>query len=281
MSTRPNPLLTFASLALQVAAGALPPYSHPKSPRKYTQPQLLACLLLKAHLKQSYRGIADLLAAADGLRDALGLARVPDHSTLQDFAARAVSPEAVDRLLAALLERVGPAFDGAAIDSTGMEPSGASAHYQARSGRVRKRYVKLSVAVLCGSLLPLGLVVSRGPCNDKREARELLERASRKGRPKRLLADKGYDAEWVHEFCHDRWCVASYIPAVIHRKDGTAGGRWRSRMVTMPKLYGQRWHVESYMSGLKRTTGSQLTARTDATLDAEASLRVLAYAVRR
>jgi hypothetical protein len=35
------------------------------------------------------------------------------------------------------------------------------------------------------------------------------------------------------------------------------------------------------MSGLKRATGSALTARKDNTLDAEAGLRVLAYSIRR
>jgi len=77
--------------------------------------------------------------------------------------------------------------------------------------------VKLSVAVLSGSLLPLALVVSRGPCNDKSEARTLLGRAAEKGRPRRLLADEEYNAEWVHEFCQEKWCVASYIPYAVRR----------------------------------------------------------------
>lgn len=41
-----------------------------------------------------------------------------------------------------------------------------------------------------------------------------------------------------------------------------------------------RWYAESFMSGLKRTTGSALTARKDNTMNAEASFRVLAYSVR-
>jgi len=47
-----------------------------------------------------------------------------------------------------------------------------------------------------------------------------------------------------------------------------------------PRRYSKRWHAESFMSGLKRTTGSALTGRKDNTLDAEAALRVLAYSVR-
>ena len=280
-TTGRNRLVRVAELALATATPELPAYSCPKSPRRFTQPQLLACLVLRAYLGQTYRGIADLLAASDDLRRVLGLARVPDHSTLQRFADRAVTPDPVDRLLGRLVRRVGPVVGDAAMDSTGMEPTAASAHHTARSGKVREGCVKPSLVVLRGSLLPVGLVVGRGPCDDKRGAAEVLDRAARKVRPRRLFADKGYDAEWVHEHCRDRLRVESFIPPVIHRRDGSVGGRHRSRMAKPPKAYGKRWHVESFMSGLERSTGSALWSVKANTLDAEAALRVLAYSIRR
>lgn len=276
-----NLLLAVAELALRLAADELPPYSCPKSPHKFTQPQLLACLVLKAHTRQTYRGTQDLLAASSELRQALGLRQVPDHSTLQAFAGRLATPDLVDRLLGRLLGRTDPPVENAAMDATGMESSTASAYYRTRAGKARKAYVKVSVVVLCGCLLPAGLVIGRGPANDKADAAELLGRARAKVRPKRLLADAGYDAEWVHEFCYDEWKVRSYIPPVVHRRGGPVRGRYRARMRKLPKVYGQRWHAESFMSGLKRTMGSQLGARQEATLDGEAALRVLAYAIRR
>lgn len=279
--TERNRLSRIAELARIVAADELPAYSCPKSPRRFTQPQLLACLILRAHLKQTYRGIADLLATSDELRRVLGLDRVPDYSTLQRFADRAVTADLIDRILGQLVARVDPPLDEVAMDATGMEPSDASLHYRTRSGQKRKGYVKLSLVILCGCLLPLGLVISRGPGADAAEAEELLERASRRGRPKRLYADRGYDTERVHEFCFERWKVRSYVPPIVRRKDGQIGGRYRSRMGRRPKGYGKRWHAESFMSGLKRATGSALTSRKVNTLDAEASLRVLAYSVRR
>ncbi|MDW8267097.1 MAG: hypothetical protein RMJ52_17380 [Gemmataceae bacterium] len=48
-----------------------------------------------------------------------------------------------------------------------------------------------------------------------------------------------------------------------------------------PRGYGKRGHAESFRSGLKRTTESVRTSRKNDTLDAEASLRVLAYSIRR
>lgn len=280
-STERNRRVAAAELALAVAADELPAYSCPKSPRRFTQPQLLACLVLRAYAKQTYRGVADLLGASDDLRRVLGLTRVPDYSTLQRFADRVVTPAVLDRVLGRLVERVGPVIEEVAMDSTGMEPSNASAYYTARRGTRHKGYVKLSLVIVCGCLLPLALVVSRGPRHDTCEAEEVMRRASGKGRPERLYADKGYDAERVHRFCFEVWRVRSYIPPVVRRRDGKVGGRYRSRMRRKPKGYGKRWHAESFMSGLKRTTGSALTSRKDNTLDAEAALRVLAYSVRR
>lgn len=52
-------------------------------------------------------------------------------------------------------------------------------------------------------------------------------------------------------------------------------------MLRLPKVFGQRWHGESLMSGLTRLTGSQLVSREPDTLKAEAALRVVAYALNR
>ena len=276
-----NRLEVIAGMALDLARAELPEYSHPKSPKKFTQPQLLACLVLKAYQKSADRGTEDFWGCADRLRQALGLKQVPDHSTLQKFADRVVSPELLDRMFATLLQKLKLTSENAAMDSTGMEPTTRSAYYEMRSGGRRKQYVKLSLVILCGVLMPCVLVISRGPCNDKREARTLLTRAAERIRPRRLLADAGYDAEWIHEFCHDNWKVRSLIRLVCHRADGTAGGHWRSRMLRLPKVYGQRWHIETFMSGLKRLTGSQLASRKPNTLDTEAALRVVAYALYR
>ncbi len=101
-----------------------------------------------------------------------------------------------------------------------------------------------------------------------------------KVRPKKLYADAGYDAEWVHAVCREHWNVESFIPPSVHRKDGSVGGHYRSQMVEMPKSYGRRWHIETFMSGLKRTTGSTLSARLPQAMFYRSNLRVVAYALR-
>jgi hypothetical protein len=87
--------LALAREALAVAAEVLPAYSSKYSRRDFTQHQLFALLALRAFLRTDYRGLEELLHDWSDLRQALGLAKVPDHSTLQKAAGR-------------LLEKKGP-----------------------------------------------------------------------------------------------------------------------------------------------------------------------------
>src|SRR5438128_1057516 len=74
--------MAVARIALQVGQQALPAYSSKYSPQRYTQAQLLACLVLTQFFKIDYRGICALLSDFSDLRDVLGLDRVPHYTTL-------------------------------------------------------------------------------------------------------------------------------------------------------------------------------------------------------
>ncbi len=66
----------------------LAPYAHRFSPRKFTQPQLFACLVLKEFLKLDYRGVQQLLLDTPDLRAVIELDHVPHWTTLQKAADR-------------------------------------------------------------------------------------------------------------------------------------------------------------------------------------------------
>ena len=156
--------------------------------------------------------------------------------------------------------------------------------YSHQNSPQRFTQAQLLTCVMAGSLLPSSVVASWGPNNDKSEAPELSAKASTVNCPKKLFADAGYDAEWVHEFCRNEWNVESVIKPAVYRSDGRHNGTYRSAMTEATlkeKGYGRRWLVESFMSALKRTTGSSLAARNERCLFVEAALRVLAYAIRR
>ena len=80
--------LELARTALATAKIALLPYSSKFSRHDYTQHQLFAPLALREFLKTDYRGLEAILRDWAEVRDALGLTKVPDHSTIQKAAAR-------------------------------------------------------------------------------------------------------------------------------------------------------------------------------------------------
>lgn len=276
-----------AALAMQLGSRHMADYGATRSRHDFTQRQLLACLILRAYTKTTYRGILELLVISPNLRQQLGLAdKLPHYTTLQKFSARSKVLEIADALIqtigkAAFRQTKEPRL--AAMDATGLETTTASAHFQCRRGGQRRKWVKISAIVLCGSLLPMSLVMGWGPTNDKCQAQSLMAKAQTVAMPDVLYADAGYDAEWVHAQCREEWGAESVIKAAVHRADGKRNGIWRSGMSKnyLKKMkYGKRWAAESFFSGFKRTMGSMLTARNADQLLKEATFRVLAYTLR-
>ena len=74
--------LVLAKKSLAIAQAALPVYSSKFSRHDFTQPQLFSCLVLKEFLHTDFRSLIALLTDFEELRQTLGLAKVPDHSTL-------------------------------------------------------------------------------------------------------------------------------------------------------------------------------------------------------
>jgi len=80
--------LRLAETALAAARQTLPLYASKFSRQDFTQHPLFALLVLREFLKQDYRGLEQLLRDGSDRRQALSLAKVPDHSTLQKAAPR-------------------------------------------------------------------------------------------------------------------------------------------------------------------------------------------------
>lgn len=263
------------------------PYSHPKSPQKFTQPQLLACLVLKTYFKTTYRGIIELLELSPTLREAVGLeTQLPHFCTLQTFAGKDGVLAVLDAVLAQVVKSLGGGepleVEDTAIDATGMQAGVASAHYQTRSGRGYTRWIRVSVVAICAMVMPAAMEIDWGPGNDAKPAVAVMAKATRSVKASRQWGDRAYDSERVHAFAHEVCGVRSYAPLIRRNGDGSVvRGRYRQRMRRQPRGYGRRWTIESLFSGLKRTTGSMLSSRRENTLMVEAALRVLTYAIRR
>lgn len=269
--------LKVARQALAVGARALRPYSHKNSPKKFTRPQLFACLALKTFFKTDYRGAAQLLVDLPDLARTLRLTAVPHFTTLQKAAGRLLRLRLAQRLLTAtvgLCLKRRAVVRRAALDSTGLQCGRASSYYVRRRSRDGKsyqhttyrRFSKLELAVECSSHVIIGAIPRRGPRVDTDRFVPLLESALRRVRLLTALADAGYDSEPNHRHAREERGVKSFIPATAGRPtDKPPAGRYRRQMKQRLNKdygkYGQRWQVETAISMIKRRLGSVVHAR--------------------
>jgi hypothetical protein len=287
--------LTVAREALKAGQESLPDYRHPKSPKKFTQPQLFACLAVKEFRRLDYRGIWVLLHEWSELRHVLGLKKVPHFTTLWAASKHLLAKPKAEALLDGVLKRcrkakiLGKRTPLAAIDSTGLESRHSSVYYTKRTktqkGHYKSRYPKLSVVGDTANHLILGCGIDRGPKPDLTEARPTVQETVYHQPLGALLGDAGFEAEGFHSFCRDELKIRSIIPTRDRgrpRADGQprpVRGHYRKLMKShFPQvLFGQRWQVETIFSMLKRNFGSALRARRYQSQNREMRLRILTH----
>jgi hypothetical protein len=87
------------AVAHQIATECLRAYSHRFSPKKFTQPQLFAVLVLKEFMRCDYRKIVALLSDWPELGGTIGLQAVPHYTTIQKAAHRLLQARRARKLL--------------------------------------------------------------------------------------------------------------------------------------------------------------------------------------
>ncbi len=258
--------------AWTVAKSALPEFSHKYSPKKFTQHQLFACLVLKEFLQLDYRKLAAVLKDANELAKAIGLQKVPHYTTFQKAAARLLLSRPANQLLDETI-RSGIAsktmrrrVDLAALDGTGLETRHASDYYvkrRAKSGKhwqktTYTRFPKAGILCDCSSHMILAVIPARGPGPDIKHFRQALDQALTRVSLGTLTADAGYDSEKSHEYAREECGVRLLIPPLIGRPtDKLPKGYWRKQMAIRlhNTRYGQRWQVEVYQADCTSSAG--------------------------
>jgi hypothetical protein len=70
---KPPVIERVAALAMKLGARHLADYGATRSRHDFTQRQLMACLILRAYTKTTYRGVLELLTVSSTLRQELGV----------------------------------------------------------------------------------------------------------------------------------------------------------------------------------------------------------------
>jgi len=282
-------------VAYATALQTLPLYHHHFSPKKFTQPQLVTCLVLKEFFRTDYRGITAILEDACDLRAVIELEQTPHYTTLQKAAKRLSGKQSLDRLTRAILalaigtKTMKKSVALAAIDSTGFESHYVSAYFVRRKAKggsafqetTYKRVPKVGIVADTDGYLILSGIPSYGPSPDILHWKDAIREAVKFVPIKILAADAGYDGEGAHCFARTLG-IRTLIPNRIGRPTTKLpSGKYRRIMATRfnKKLYGQRWHLETINSILKRRLGSFLRARTYWSQLREMMLRLFTYNV--
>lgn len=282
MSQRESRYVTVAKIAYGLTQQSLPKYSHAKSPHHFELPQLAACVLMMFYLDLSYRDMEEWLLATDQVVKALGLRRIPDHTTLQRTYKKLRKLD-FEKMKNQLLEAENIQEEVIASDSTGFSPGQASLYYQTRSGRIYAHWVKGAYAVGTSSQYILAWQTGLGPSDDTAHLEALKKGSARYGthdKNKRtwlMLADSGFDAISVSEL--------DIIPPI--RRGGklvNPARKARADLVSQARLdglYGQRWKTETVNSVIKRKFGATIRSRRKRLQLREPIIKALVYNIHR
>ena len=278
MSTTSKSPKAVALAAYAVAQGTLPAHSHKFSPKRFTQPQLFVCLVLKVFHKTDYRGIVAILEDSPDLCKAFDLSTVPHFTTLQKASRRLLRLRVANELLHNSVKAFGKSKKVAlaAVDSTGLEARHISRYFvrRRRSKQLEiyetthyRRWPKLAVVCDCRNHLVLSAITMRGPSPDIKQFEKTLTPAINRYTIKHILADAGYDSESNHRFARERHNIRSTIPPKHGRPTSKPfRGKYRRLM-----------QVETVFSMIKRNQGDVLRSRTYWSQNREMLLKVLTH----
>ena len=285
-------------VALAAGKEAFSDYSHIYSPKKFTQPQLFACLVLKEFEKKDYRGIRQLLLDCTELQEVIGLESVPHYTPLQKASRRLLRQDRVRVLLDDTVRRIRRRkrnVKHAAADSSGFDAHHASRYFIWRRDNRKedekrpkkrvsyKRFGKLMLIVCCATHAILAAVASAGPTLDIDQLDGVLDELPQSQTVLHLMADAGFDSAYNHRLLREEHGIRSTIPPEHGRpfKDPDALPRDKYRRLMKTRFnkaaYNRRSQVETVFSMLKRNLGSALRARSHWGRCRDLFLRVLTH----
>ena len=240
-------------------------YSCKYSRRDYTQHQLLTILLFKEYQKEDYRTIIWNLEEMDRIRQEIGLLKIPHFTTLQKFLCR-IKRICFDLLFKSTLKQF-YSDDGliaiTAIDSSGFTSGYSSHYYSFRTGKMRKHYLKTSIAVDTDQQLITGFMISKNRVHESRHALVLLKKCHKIRKSKCYVMDRGFDSEKMHRLIRETLKADSVIPPRFWKNTENIWGKYRKEMIDNFDTirYRKRVLVETKFSVLKRRFGADLKSR--------------------
>ena len=239
-----------------------PRWLHHYGPKTYEFLEHLTALLIRSFCRLSYRRVKQLLDLFE--------IKSPSKSALQCTAKKLDSS-----FWQKLLQTTCNQSYLIAIDSTGFARTNPSYHYLRRiDGKMPKIPVKLSAAFDTKKKKFCAAKIRVLHSHDIKDAKALLLQS----KPKILVADKAYDARWIHEVCRDA-NIKPYIPIRNWGKPRfrNLGLRMKSAKKFNLRIYHRREMIESGFSAIKRKFGASVSSKTVRTIRTEVYGRLVCH----
>jgi len=247
---------------LFTAAGH-PRWAHRFGPKKFQTWMLCLGLIVKQVYQLSYRRAMKFLDEYY----AINL-----HWTTLQKAAKRLPKSLWQSLLGATIS--GDKIYLAAADGTGFSRSGPSHYYLKRinrSGPVGRPIQAITIVDVEKRKFLVGTFFAK-PHGEAKRIPTLHTQSSLK--PEVLLLDKGFDAEWLHQWLDEH---GTFSVAPVRRNCRRGKHRKLMRDCMDWCLYRQRNIVESLFSALKRLFGSAVKSQKMPMINAELFCRLIAY----
>jgi len=271
-------------------------YGHKFSKKIYTLHQHVVLLAVREYHKgMGFRQFCDLLPDYAPLLEYIGLSRIPHFTTLHKVG---------QRLKGSVVESIFLGFAGkakfrAGIDSTGMSLQHSTHYYEKRlehfrrkkkrkPGRPRKRRKKkhqyTSVFADLDKQIILSTKLLRGSKSDNKMMIPTIKKA--KDLFNQVLsndADRGYDAEYNHEFTNEEMKSTDFIKlknldVPVYRTRGLNRKKAKRALkkIGRPRK-NHRNKIETIMFVLKKVFGEHISATKAKGQRQQARFRIIAY----
>jgi hypothetical protein len=235
---------------------------------------------LKEYISTDYRDFVELIELMNDIKEKLDLDKIPHFTTLQKFVTRI--PSLLFNLILSKVLKLfyshGEIVSITAIDATGFTSSYASYYYSRRTGKLRRSFLKTSIAVDTDKKVILGWKISQKTDHDVKHANALIRQSNRTRKSECYVMDKGYDSEKIHALVREKIKADSIIP-LRERKRKKVKGKYRKKLhLSFDKIkYNRRNIVETTFSVVKRKFGEVLRARKYFNQVKEIKLKLLVY----
>ena len=241
----------------------VPRWIHHFGPKKFQTWILCLGLVIKQVYQLSYRRAAKFLSE---------YYTINIHFTTLQKAAERLPRNLWQSLLAATID-----YDSvylAAADGTGFSRSGPSHHYLKRIDRAGPvgRPVQMICMIDVEKRKFLAGVFFAKPYGEAKRIPTLHKQSM--VTPEVLLLDKGFDAEWLHQWLEEH---GTFSVAPVRKKCKKGKHRKLMRDCIDWSLYWQRNIVECLFSALKRIFGDTVKSQKSPMINAEMFCRLIAY----